>query len=280
VKRQETPASVIYRVDRALLVRRGVASIAVAVAGSVGMAWASRSPSGTALFALLTLGFMTVVIVGTARLEVELGVDDFRARTMFRSAQGATSEFMGLDSDQQWRRWTLVRRSDLSTIAIPWFTDHGLGPPDKQISEWLHARLAWVPPFGLKAIEQKSTMGAAQARATLTQAIRLDGSMFVKPAGRDREIAAAARAAWKYDYGNCREPLERLVLALPWTSHAFAFVLEALRKLGTDNTVVVLQQALAREACLVDTRNNMPIAWISWSRASPIPCRYNTPGTT
>jgi hypothetical protein len=73
--------------------------------------------------------------------------------------------------------------------------------------------------------------------------------MFVKPAGRDREIAAAARAAWKYDYGNCREPLERLVLALPWTSHAFAFVLEALRKLGRDNTVVVLQQALAREAC-------------------------------
>ncbi len=250
MERRQTSETTTYEVDRHILVPRAISVLVVYVAGGVAMLWVTEFSPGVGL-GTLVLGLVAAAfLVGAARSRVELGEHHFRAQGALRKAQGQAGDFVGYASDETLRRWTLVRRTDLSTVGIPWLTDNGTKEPDDQVAQWLSERLAWMPMHGLSTIEKNSTMGEGQARTALEQPIQIDEqTQFVTPDGADRELAAAARAAWKYRYPSCRQPLEDLVLMLPWTSLALVHVLEALRRLGTRQTVDTLKRALAREEC-------------------------------
>ena len=196
--------------------------------------------------ALASLGILAAIVLwwSFSRLRVELTGDTFYAVGNWgRPQTGRAAEFIGYTSDGEFG-FTLLRASDLAVIRIP-IVDGWRSRSEKLITEWLDQRLVYAHHYHAKAIEAGSHLSEQRTLFVLDRA-RQQGDEHAEDAS-DLELAQAARAAWRFRYRKALPRLHELLLDLPDGCLATQYIVEALRRLGTAESVVVLHKALAHE---------------------------------
>lgn len=194
--------------------------------------------------AMASLGILVAMVFwwSFSRLRVELTGDTFYAVGNWgRPQTGRAAEFIGYTSDGEFG-WTLLRASDLAVIRIP-IVDGWRSRSEKLISQWLDQRLVYAHHYHAKAIEAGSHLSEQRTLFVLDRA-RQQADEHAEDSS-DLELAQAARAAWRFRYRKALPRLHELLLDLPDGCVATQYIVEALRRLGTAESVVVLHEALA-----------------------------------
>jgi len=191
---------------------------------------------------MASLGILAAVVLwwSFSRLHVELTGDTFYAVGNWgRPQTGRAAEFIGYTSDGEFG-WTLLRASDLAVMRIP-IVDGWRSRSEKLIGEWLDRHFVYAHHYRAKAIESGSHLSEQRTLFVLDRA-DAEGD----DDARELELAQAARAAWRFRYRRAVPRLHELVLSLPEGCLATQYIIEALRRLGTADSVVVLHKALTQ----------------------------------
>jgi len=195
--------------------------------------------------AMASLGILLAIVLwwSFSRLHVELTGDSFYAVGNWgRPQTGRAAEFIGYTSDGEFG-WTLLRASDLAVIRIP-IVDGWRSRSEKLIGAWLDQHFVYAHHYHAKAIEAGSHLSEQRTLFVLDRSQREDEHA---DDASDLELAQAARAAWRFRYRKALPRLHELLLSLPDGCLATQYIVEALRRLGTAESVVVLHKALARD---------------------------------
>jgi hypothetical protein len=210
--------------------------------------WAAvvTSSNGSYLFALMMVApsvFLASLLwcVGRARLVVT--PKSFEVTGLWgRPVVGQPSDFIGYDYNEVRHSWDLLRRDDLSIVRVPRFT-HG-GRDDVVLRSWLDRHFARAECRQLSRIERDSHMAEQQTLRVLEETQYEKSALLDQVL--DTRLAAAARSAWRYRYGQARPALQRHMVELPPRSIATQYVVDALRRIGNAESVEVMLEDLRR----------------------------------
>jgi len=223
---------------------------AIAVPGALFMLWEAgvKASEGSYIWALLWAApgvFLGSLVWSVGRLRLVITPKHFEVTGLWgKSVIAEPSDFIGYDWNNVRNTWDLLRRDDLSIVRVPWFTYGGSGPDDVVVRNWLDQHLPRVYFWCLGSIKRDSQMAEQRTMRVLEDTQYEKSEMLDTKV--DVRLAAAARSAWRYRYGRARPALQRHLLELPPHSIARQYVADALRRLGTAESVEVLLEALQR----------------------------------
>jgi hypothetical protein len=149
-------------------------------------------------------------------------------------------DFVGYDADELWRCWRLVRRADLRSVTITWFSDSGSGGDDVEIGRWLSEHLARAETHQLGRIAEGRRYGKHHCLAVLSGCRNIGKQGLGEE--RDLELARAAYAISVHGYRGAQADLLWLLSNLPDHSLAKQYVIQALYATGETASVPTLIQ--------------------------------------
>ena len=199
----------------------------------------------------IVLGVAMAGFVGTlpwrlARMRAVLHEDHFEAQTAFgRPASGRPHEYLCFRSNPVHDCYDLVRCDDLTVVRVPAFKSQT--DARRAIEGWLARR---IPPGGttsLRNIEKGSQLPEQRTLSALAKFTAKSRDTWNQRL--DLELACAARAAWRFRYRSVLPALHKLVLELPSGWIARQYVIEALRRLGDNESFDTLCKAMQLPAC-------------------------------
>jgi hypothetical protein len=164
--------------------------------------------------------------------------EEFSTRSIFQPKVTAHArDFIGYDSDETWRCWRLVCRTDLRTVTIPWFSNNGSNGHDVEVRSWLSQHVARAETYLLKQVAE-GTFGQSRSLVVLAN-WPLVGDMDMGDE-RELELARAAYAVCVNGYRGCQNDLLRVLVALPSNTVAKQYVVQALYSVGSESCVTAL----------------------------------------
>ena len=226
-----------------------LAAVIMAPGVLIGLSGAREMASkGSYIWALLWLAlsvFSGSLVWSLGRVRLVITPKHFEVTGLWgKTVIGEPSEFIGYDCNEVRNSWDLLRRDDLSIVRVPWFTHGGTGPDEVAVRNWIDQHFPSVYFWCLGSIKRDSQMAEQRTLRVLEDTHYEKSEMLDRKV--DVRLAAAARSAWRYRYGRARPALQRHLLELPPYSIARQYVVDALRRLGTAESVEALLEALQR----------------------------------
>jgi hypothetical protein len=229
----------LARVVGVIIALGGMGVLLIALALSP---WRLDAETRMVLLVLAVTGMVVAAHITSTRLRFQ--GKSFEVHRLFSESRGSAEEFLGWRSGLFSDHAHLLRREDLRWVDLPALDWSESLNSDRY--RWLYTYLPGIDGKALRTVRRRSELPPGTARMLIDRPLPElpQGEFYGRP--EDVDLARAARAIAKFRYTDARDSLERLLPRLPQPSVATAYVFDALRSVGTQETAAALERVMER----------------------------------